>query len=388
MKLSLPKLSATMEEGTIGTWMKQVGDTIREGEALYEVETDKAAMEVESPVSGILIEILTATGQTVAVGAEVCVIRTEATAAAAGPGPGLLRASPSARRLARELGVDIRTLAGSGSGPAGRIRNRDIAATTNAAANAAAEKDNALQPLQVERRDAEPAAPRLAVSAMRRTIARELVRSTQTIPMFWVEKWVNAGQLLKWKDLLKHSRDSASSLLTVTDFVLQAIGLALGEMPEINRRWVTDAAGMAAVEPIGGSHVGLAVSVAGGVIAPTIADVDAISLLELARRRNDLAEAVRAGRLSSSREPAAITLSNLGNTGIDRFRAIIKPDEAMIVTLGALREKVVAEQGNVVVQQGFSMVLSADHRLIDGADAARFLGRIARIIEEGSWRIA
>ena len=145
--------------------------------------------------------------------------------------------------------------------------------------------------------------------------------------------------------------------------------------------------GSVSLEPISGSHVGLAISVEGGIFSPIFTNAGTDSLLELTRKRSEAIEAIRSNRSPSIQEVAAITLSNLGNMGIDRFRAIIKPDESMILALGGLREKVVAEQGSIVIQKGFSMILSVDHRLIDGKDAAQFLGLIVKIIEAGNWKI-
>ncbi len=452
MKLNLPKLSATMEEGTILNWVKRPGDHIQEGDILYEIETDKATMEVESSVTGTLEKILVEAGIAISAGTEICEITLDGAGItkdgevtvknsanplkAAEPSVAIepdskddkgstwvqegsqteselveqriekttnegirLLASPSARRLARKLGVNVNHV--QGTGPSGRVRNRDIEAAASVKGEAATshhstkqinleQATSAVKPIDKSSLSMKRAETTVTqeVSKMRLTIAKELVRSTQTIPTFWVEKWVNAGELLKWKDLLKQSRGETFNRLTITDFVLQAIGLTLLEFPSVNRRWIVNAVGQISIEQVSGSHVGLAISVENGVIAPILANVGECSLVEVAKLRGDAVEAVRSSRLYGLNEPVAITLSNLGNTGIDRFRAIIKPDETMILALGGMQERVAAVEGQIVVQKGFNMVLSADHRVIDGEAAAHFLGKIASLIETGTWKIA
>jgi pyruvate dehydrogenase E2 component (dihydrolipoamide acetyltransferase) len=401
--ITLPKLSATMEEAVIANWVKNVGEAVSEGDVLYELETDKATMEVESTLTGVLTNILVQPGVPVPVGTPVCEITSSSQTAEAVQETSdeniateikrlTLRVSPSARRLARELNVDLATV--QGTGPMGRIRNRDV---EKQAAQQQAEKLQA-EKLQIANlaRNAKqtsvsvPATSLnngIPVSRMRSTIAKEMVRSTQTIPTFWVEKWVNAEHILKWKNLLRELGDPAFSKLTITDFVLQAMGLALEEMPTVNRRWIERADNQPVIEAVPGTHVGLAISVEGGIIAPVLTDVGSVPLGEIIKKRMEAIEAIRSNRPFASDKPAAITLSNLGNTRIDRFRAIIKPDESMILALGGLQEKPVVQNGQVIVQSGFTMVLSADHRLIDGMEAAQYLAEVARIIESGKWKI-
>ncbi len=414
MKLILPKLSATMEEGTIVKWSKNAGDSIREGDILYEVETDKTTMEVESSVTGVLVQILVPAGKSKATGTEICEITLDAAkdtmtqraddipiepsthsvkhpiapsssstmkfvGAVATAERDRIRISPSARRLARLWDIDIHHI--PGSGPMGRIRNRDVEAFVEQLASPPASQSFPAS--------AEPSvAVRSDISKMRMTLAKELLRSTQTIPSFWVEKWVNAEVLLNWKDLLKQTQGQAFSQLTITDFLLHAIGLALLEMPSVNRRWVVNAQGQASIQAISGSHVGLAVSVVDGIISPIVPHVGERLLSELIVMRNNAVQSSRNYKPYGIQEPAAITLSNLGNTGIDRFQAIIKPDEAMILAVGGLNEKATSVNGQLVMHRGFNLVLSADHRVLDGVDAAKFLAKIAEILETGAWKIA
>ncbi len=413
MKLILPKLSATMEEGTIAKWFKKAGDSIREGEILYEVETDKTTMEVESSVTGVIAHILIPEGNPIAVGTEICEITldavkdtwtakvTEKVNLTMAPSNSSIvkpvvplgtteqdriRISPSARRLARVWNIDIRQI--TGSGPMGRLRNRDIEAFVEQLASPPASQPfpPASQPIPAAVQSS--TSVRGDISKMRMTLAKELLRSTQTIPSFWVEKWVNAEVLLNWKDLLKQTQGQAFSQLTITDFLLHAIGLALREMPSVNRRWVVNAQGQASILAVSGSHVGLAVSVEDGIISPIVPHVGERLLSELIVMRNDAVQSSRNYKPYGLQEPAAITLSNLGNTGIDRFQAIIKPDEAMILAVGGISEKASYVNGQVVMHRGLNLVLSADHRVLDGVDAAKFLMKIADILETGAWRIA
>jgi pyruvate dehydrogenase E2 component (dihydrolipoamide acetyltransferase) len=430
ISLTLPKLSATMEEATIVKWLKDEGETVEEGDILYELETDKATLEVDSTHSGILEKILVEPGVPIPVGTPVCEISTSSqndqSVAKNNSNENMekddtnsishsiknkgweaeqknqdngsesikeltIRVSPSARRLAKELNVDLRLV--KGTGPKGRILNRDVERAAqllhSTRKEAQMEKDlQAEKHVQTEKdvqKESTLNNPQ-AVPKMRLAIAKELLRSTQNIPSFWVEKWVNAEKILKWKELLTNLKDSSLDKITITDFVLQAMGLALEEMPSVNRRWIEISDKQIVIEPVPGNHVGLAISVEGGVIAPVLTDVGSLSLVDISKKRIEAIEAVRNNRPYSTNQPAAITLSNLGSTGIDRFRAIIKPDESMILALGGLQEKPVVENGRVVVQRGFSMVLSADHRLIDGMEAAKYLAAVARIIETGNWK--
>ncbi len=404
MKLVLPKASATMETGQIARWLKQPGDTVKVGDILYELNTDKAILEIESPVEGVLESILVSVDTDIAVGEVVCELRSaeedaspenakdaegferserlesfgdsgdfnrpEEAKRAELPAAIRLRASPSARRMAREHNLDLHQL--SGSGPLGRIRNVDVLAA-------------------VKRRECEHralSADMAAIPQMRRIIARELVRSQQTIPAFWVEKWVRAGDLLQWKEKLQQTLDGGRSPLTITDFLIQAVGMALENRPEANRRW-TERDGQASIEQAIGSHVGLAVSLEEdeGILVPVIEHAGKRTLMEIADARRDAVQHARYRSVATDGEPAFITLSNLGPLGVDRFRAIVRPDESMILAVGSLRERVVAESGQPVVQTGFTLTLSADHRVHDGVRAARFLAEIAAIVESGRWRL-
>ena len=417
MELKLPKLSATMEEARIVEWLKREGDSVREGEVLYLLETDKTTIEVESTATGVLKKILAETDRPLAPGTPVCVIDTgdeeaqpaeSGAAAETGPSPAAgpdpaesgapaagspssdgggeerIRISPAARKLAMQLGVDITKVVGTG--PQGRIGLKDIeeaAKRQQAAPEAAEPKPEEPQPHELPPADPAPAEAKTEpMSPMRAAIARNMEKSWSTIPAFWLERWVNAENMLKAREVLRKSRDEALHGVTVTDFLLQAIGFALRDMPDINIRW----AGPGRIERIGAANVGLAISLEEGLVAPVLADMDR-TLAEIGRARQAAVQAARQNRMPAAKPPASITLSNLGAAGIDRFRAIVKPDEAMILAAGAIRERVVAENGHVAVRSGLSLVLTVDHRIIDGMKAAQFLSMICETIENGLWKI-
>lgn len=388
MELKLPKLSATMEEGTIVEWIKREGDAVREGEVLYLVETDKATLEVESTVNGVLEKIFVQPHVPVPAKTPVCLIRTDEEPGAAQPAeegeqPPLggkaederLKVSPAGRKKARELGVDLAKVIGTG--PNGRIVIKDIEDAAKLALSPPS------QAAQEEEKASERLAGRKPASVMRAAIARSMTASWTTIPTFWVEKWVCVEKLLQAKELLGQSRNEAYRGLTVTDFLLQAVVSALSEMPELNVRWTDDGQ----IEEIAEGNVGLAIRLDEGLVAPVLALKDR-SLLDIARSRAALVEAVRANKPYADDLQAAITLSNLGPMGIDRFRAIVKPGESMILAAGKMEDKVLAENGQVVIRKGIPLVLSADHRIIDGSEAARLLAGIGGIIESGHWKYA
>jgi pyruvate dehydrogenase E2 component (dihydrolipoamide acetyltransferase) len=375
-----------MDEATIVEWLKKEGDKVEEGEVLYIVETDKTSLEVESTTSGVLEKILVEENQTIPPEAEICIIQSKSESlvieketvkqvettpikedllpihlSVQGSEERII-ASPAARKRARELNIDLGNVVPSKLG--GRISLEDVERAANS------------------RIETTP-----QVTKMRLSIAKEMLRSTQTIPAFWVEKWVNAEKLIHCKDRLKYSHGDQFENLTITDFLLQAIGIALKELPAMNRRWVVGEKDQIQLVEIQASHVGLAVSVEGGVLSPILPDMNR-SLLEITKTRGNILEAIQNKQPYSSTKHAAITLSNLGNLGVDRFRAIIKPEESMILAVGRMEDKVLVEEGEIVIRKGFSMNLSADHRIIDGADAARFLSKVAEIIEAGKWTIS
>jgi len=379
-----------MTEGTVSEWLKKPGDQVQKGEPLFVVSTDKADMEVESLTDGTLARILVEAGKTVPVKTVVAYIeKTGDEAAAEAPGAtaatslksgstqppaaevsaperfglaqpargrqaGRPAASPRARRLARELGADLSTI--QGSGPGGRIVEEDVRKITTGAPSRVATPD----------------------IRHRQLIAERMTRSIQTIPHFSLAVEVNAEQLLAAQETLKEFVEKATGLkLTLTDLFVNAVGLALAGTPLMNAVWEDGV-----IRRQSAADVGLAIATERGVVAPVIRNTDTLDPAGIAVRRNELAERARQGRLSLlDLEGGTGTLSNLGMYRVDHFQAIISPGQSFVLAVGMVRIRPWAEGATVTVKPTVVLNLSVDHRVADGATAARFLGRIAEIIE-------
>ena len=425
----MPKPGQMTEECTVIAWHKKEGDPVKRGDVLFEIETDKSAMEVEAFDDGVLLKIVAAEGQTVPVNT-VCAyvgqpgeaipeaapavvpapaavppaptpaprpavapappVAPEAAPAAApaATGDGRLRISPRASRAAAEAGVDPRTIAGTG--PEGRITERDVLAAIQVAAASPAAAVAA-----APRVGPAPAAPGVApapapaplsaitiegqeeprpLNRMRRVIADRLTQSWTSTPHFTVTVAVDVTGLLALRAELKASGTN----LTVTDFVLAATAQTLAEFPDVNSR--TDGA---AVWPRRRVHLGLAVSVPAGLVVPVIRDADRLGLGELHDRAAALAGAAREGTLPiDDMTGSTFTVSNLGMFGVDEFSAIINPGEAAILAVASATPTVVAVGDAMGIRSILKLTLSADHRLVDGEMGARFLNAIRRRLED------
>lgn len=365
----LPQLGLTMEEGKVVAWRKKEGDTVAAGEILFEVETDKATMEVESPTAGIVRKVLVQEGETVAVATVVAVITDTAdepvggidTASARTASPssapttsattavssvvssasapltdgGHVRSSPAARKRAQELGVDVAGV--RGTGPGGRVTLEDVEGATRARAAP----------------DAMGAGERrVPLTRMRRAIAEAMTRAAQT-PQFQVSRDVD----MRAADELR-KRESVSYM----DVLVAASARALAQHERFRGRFEGDA--IVISERV---HIGIAVALQDGLIVPVIRDADQKDLRHLALERERLEQGARAGKLAAHELTGAVfTISNLGTLGIDRFQALVNPPEAAILAVGRVSE-----------EKSLALTLSVDHRVADGADAARFLADIA-----------
>jgi len=414
--IRMPKPGQMTEECTITTWFKREGDPVAKGDILFEIETDKSAMEVESFEAGVLLRRVVAEGATVPVnticayvgeageeipeeapatpGAPAPVLAPAAarSAVAAAPapaatsaGPGRLRISPRASKAAAEAGIDPRTI--PGTGPGGRITERDVRAAIQAPASP--------QPPVVAVAAPVPAAPRVPparaaaplpsipvegeeeprpLSRMRRVIADRLTSSWMSTPHFTVTMAVDVTALLALRAELK----AGGTNLTVTDFVLAATAQTLAEFTDVNSR--TDGV---SVWPRRRVHLGVAVSLPGGLVVPVIRDADRLSLGELHDRAVELAIAARDGRLAvDDMTGSTFTVSNLGMFGVEEFSAIINPGEAAILAVASAVPTAVAIGDGLAVRTIMKLTLSADHRLVDGEMGARFLGAIRRRLED------
>jgi pyruvate dehydrogenase E2 component (dihydrolipoamide acetyltransferase) len=440
----MPRLSDTMEEGTILRWLKRDGEALRRGEELVEIETDKATMTYESDQDGVL-EIVAPEGDTLAVGELIArvgdaggsAVEAEApelqrpgeaaTAAsaqqdgAAGSGrqagqeaapprvaptaasgqartgpaaqtqgsaaeTGRVRASPLARRIARESGVDLRML--TGSGPGGRIVRADVLGPEGATASASTTVEPpAAAPASLEERVARAKGETTIVELTRtqQTIARRMAESKATIPDFSLQAEVDMDACVTLRTELKRlSRPAAGEPAaghvdapTYNDMVVKACALALREHPRANGSYRD-----AHLELHSRINVGVAVAAHDALIVPTVFDADEKSLGEIARETRALAESVRAGTVTPPElGGGTFTVSNLGMYGVRSFTAIINPPQAAILSVGSMEQRAVVREGELAVGHTMAVTLACDHRILYGADAALFLARIRELLE-------
>lgn len=342
----MPPLGATSNELRILQWLKEVGSTVEQGEPLLEVETDKATLEVEAAVSGTLLAVLHGAGETVAVGEVLGFVGAPGEEVPAVEPPAKRQAVPVARKLAQEHGIDLASV--RGSGPGGRIEKQDVLALVDTAAGT-------------------------ELSRHRRALADRLTRSVQTIPQFSAAVDVDMSSAAAH---LERARGGGLAGATYTHLLLQATAHALREHPGLNRVWVSDGPRLRALER---ADVGLAVAGDETLLVQTISEPDAVelpALVELTERAQRLAQE---GKVTGG--PVAITVSNLGMLGVDRFSAIVDPDQTAILAVGAVTERVSAGGGEVRIGPWVELTLTVDHRVVDGVLAARFLAAIRSTLE-------
>jgi pyruvate dehydrogenase E2 component (dihydrolipoamide acetyltransferase) len=371
----MPRLSDSMEEGTIVRWLKQDGEHVAEGEPLAEVETDKATVTFDADADGTL-RILVGEGETVPIGKPIAQIGEGAPASrersVGAPASrertanGRPKASPLARRLARESGVDLSQL--TGSGPGGRIVRADVtAAGPPAPAEAPAPPAGS-----------RPAGNKGAVSIQQpsRTqtqIAQRMAESKATIPDFTLRADVDMDQAVAMRSQLQ-----SEPVPTYNDMVVKACATALREHPRANAAYRDGA-----FELYERINIGVAVATEDSLIVPTVFDADGKSLLEISREVRRLAERVRGGEVTPAElSGGTFTVSNLGMYGVSSFQAIINPPQAAILAVGEVREVPVVRDGQIAPGRRMTIALSCDHRILYGAPAAEFLARIRRLLEQ------
>ncbi len=353
----MPPLGETSGELRILQWLLPEGAAVEQGEMLLEVETDKATLEVEAAVSGTLLSVLYGPGDTVAVGEVLGFIGTpgeeipavEAAAAAVQP-PARVQAVPVARRLAQEHGIDLASV--DGSGPDGRIEKHDVLALIGPA----------------------PAPEGVSeVSRHRRVLAERLTRSIQTIPQF------SAAVDVDMSRAAAQLAEGGTTGLTYTHLVLRATAGALRELPELNRLWVSDGPRIRQLER---ADVGLAVAGEETLLVTTIAEPDLLELSALVEMTAEAGRRAREGKVTAG--AVAITVSNLGMFGVDRFAAIVDPDQTGILAVGAVTERVSAADGEVRIGPWAELTLTVDHRVVDGVLAARFLAAVGARLDDAA----
>ena len=407
--ITMPKLSDTMVEGTIARWKKKQGDTIETGDILAEVETDKATMEMEAFDDGVLKEIYVPDGGVAKVGEKIALVLAEgespdgaeaapaakaeaaptaqpaeskaAPLSAAAPAPAApsgerVKASPLAKKIAAERGVGLDGI--QGSGPGGRIVAKDIPAegAAPAAAAPASAAPAAAPKIQAAAGEGDKRVP---LTGIRRVIAQRLLESKTQFPHFYLSIEVDAGSLMRLRKELNSANEAAGlPKLTVNDFVLLAVARAASSHPYINASWAGDA-----IIQYGSVNISVAVAVDEGLVTPVIRNADKLSLKEISATVKDLAKRARDKKLKPEEYAGGtITLSTLGAYGIEQFFAIINPPQAAILAVGAIVKKpVVNAKGEIVVGERMSVSLSCDHRVVDGAVGAEYLGTLRKLIE-------
>jgi pyruvate dehydrogenase E2 component (dihydrolipoamide acetyltransferase) len=418
-----------MEAGTIVRWLKAEGDTVDRDEPLYELDTEKVTQEVEAGVSGVVLRILASEGSEIAVGTPICVIgeageeipaepdgsaggraaepeaavaelatsaeapapapeqeerREEGRAAAPAKGEELggdgqaatatpsrpsgregerLKASPLARRIARERGIDLRRV--TGTGPDGRIVAEDV------------ERAASAPPWEAKPVPLEAAAETVALTSIRRTIARRLSEAWQA-PHFAIELSADMRRTIELRERLLELAAEGEPRPTYSDILTKLAALALMRHPDVNAHYEGNE-----IRRFRTANVGIAVAIPHGLVVPVVKGCERLSVAEIAAARADLVARTRAGELTAEDlEGGTFTISNLGMYGIERFFAVLNPPQVAILAAGAIRDEVVAEGGQPVVRPRMQMTLSCDHRGLDGATASEFLATLKSFVEE------
>jgi pyruvate dehydrogenase E2 component (dihydrolipoamide acetyltransferase) len=385
----MPALEMAQETGKLLAWRKKEGESVVKGEPLLEIETDKAVVEIEAPAGGILSGVKSHEGAVVPVGEIIAWIvaageqppaspasavpsgrtkteqprtPTASLVAAQAPTPHSVNISPKARRLAKEHGVDITEI--RGTGPQGSITTEDVLAAKE---SLAAPKTTVAAPTSG------------GLSAIARLMAERTTKSWTTVPHFFVVRHADSGALLELQKKIKaqsHSSQTVSS--TITDCLIGLVARVLERHPQLNASWSDD---NVRLNP--NINVSLAIAVGDGVVAPVIQKANAATLADIATRRIALAERARAGRLlPADISGGTFTISNLGMYKVDVFTAIITPPQAAILAVGAVSDRVVAVDGKPAVRPILTLSLSSDHRVVDGARAAAFLNDLVDAIRE------
>jgi pyruvate dehydrogenase E2 component (dihydrolipoamide acetyltransferase) len=372
----MPALGVAQETGRVVRWLKAAGDEVRSGEPLVEVETDKVTVEMEAPASGVLGAIAADEGEDVPVGGRIGWILAPGESpppeqlpgpppAGARPGAGATpsggpaaggvttsgpRASPLARRRAREAGVELGAV--RGTGPDGAVTAADVASARGETAAPAAE-------------------PPPQAGVVWRRMVENVSASWASVPHFALIRDVDADRLVGWREALGDD-------VTLTDLLVWIVARALGRHPDLNARWEDGAP-----RRIAEVNVGIAVAIDDGLVVPVVHEANRIGVREVADRRRDLVTRARDGALRPEDvQGGTFTISNLGMFGVDAFTAIVNGPQAAILAVGRVVERVVAIDGRPAVRPRASLTLSCDHRVVDGARAARFLGTVAELVAE------
>ena len=406
VEVIMPKLGQTMEKGKIVRWLKKEGERVERGEPLLEIETDKAVLEVEARGSGVLKKVLAREGDVVPVTKVIGYIAkedeeipetmiqkamaelkgvaaptpAEAVQAVEAPREKRIKASPLARKIAREKGVDLTRVVGTG--PGGRITSKDVldylarreaAKITVSAPAVAAPKPEAAAIVGVEEAQVIP------ISGIRRAIARKMTYSKTNIPHFYISTEVDMTEAAKMRsDLIPTIEAKTGVRLSFTHLLIKAVAMALKEYPQLNA--TCDGENIRISKDV---NIGIAVGLEDGLIVPVLKKVDTMDLVQIASKVENLVAKARERKLSEDEfTGGTFTVSNLGILDVDSFTAIINPPEVAILAVGRIRDKPAVIDGEIKVRKRMNITLSADHRAVDGVIAAKFLGRVKELLEK------
>ncbi|MFI9507838.1 dihydrolipoamide acetyltransferase family protein [Nocardia sp. NPDC052566] len=428
-EITMPRLSDTMEDGVVSAWMKQVGDKVTRGEVLAEIETDKALMELEAYEDGVLERIIAEPGARVPIGEPIAIVgdgsgasaatpatqptsagsaspAAEAAPVAADPVSGTAgthaasadieqdaqpgerkKSSPLARKIARELGVDIATVVGTG--PAGRITRQDVeAAHRNMPAAAAAPAPSATSTAAAPASSAGTPAPQsipasddyeeIPLTTIQRLSATRLTESKQQAPHIYLTSAIDVTDLLAFRAQINQTLEAAGEgKVSVNDLLVKAVATTLRKNPSVNVSFAGDK-----LLRHKGIHLGIAVATPAGLLVPVIRDADGKSVSAIATEGRDKATRARDRKLRADEmSGGTFTISNLGMFGIEHFTAVINPPESAILAVGAAADELRLDNGEIVTRKILRVTLSADHRAIDGAVAAQFLSHLKELLE-------
>lgn len=417
--IEMPKLGFDMAEGTLVKWLKAEGEKIEKGDMLADIETDKATLQVESSASGVVFKHLVEANTTVPIGSPIAVIAAEgeqvdldkllggkaqpaaeaaqpqeSQPASTAPAPaeptasgsakaesGFIKASPVAKAIAADKAINLANL--NGSGPGGRIVKRDVEAAlqSDSTGQAAQSSPTADMKAPAQAQITPGQDTRIPISRLRGAIGKRMQESNQNIPHFFLTRSYNVGSLMQMRKQMNEGREK-SNKISVNDFVVRAIALALRQFPNIN-------ASISEQEIIqhGNINVGVAVALDNGLLTVVVKNADQKDLDQIGWETSQLSQRARDGKLRNEDiENSTFTISNLGMYGVEEFSAIINPPEAAILAVGSAQEEPVVEDGMLKTGWRMKATLSADHRITDGAEAARFMQHLALYLEQ-PWRL-
>jgi len=398
-EVRLPQLGQTMEEGTVVNCMVKVGDEVKKGDVIFEVETDKASLEMESPTEGFVKHILADVGQTLLVGEPMLVLgqkgeevpqsfldslKTAAPASQAQPAvptaepaaepsepqpqpvkpAGKVIASPKAKKMAKELGVNLADV--TGTGPAGRITEQDVKAAAATLATPTAEPAEQVK-----------LGATIPLNKLQKITAEKMLKSKREIPCFYLTVKVDVTDLVELRTGLNKTGDVK---VAYNDFIMRAVALGLKKFPVMTGQLAGDK-----IQLADSINVGLAIAVQDGLVAPVVKDVNKKDVAAIARDSKALIEKARSNNLKpDDLGPGCITVSNLGALGIESFIPIVVPGQCSILGIGQINDTCVPDDGNILVRKLMNMTLSVDHKVANGAYAAEFLDFVRKFLEDTS----